>query len=102
MALRGVGWYSADSNNAVPIYRQYNPNAKAGAHNYTSDANENKQLGQIGWQLEGVGWYGLAVDVPTVNVAYEVEKLATDYRNLLLQQNTEMTMNSLLQKGNEL
>lgn len=101
--LEGVGWYSADaSQKSVPIYRQYNPNAKTGAHNYTSDANENQQLGKIGWQLEGIGWYGLEVDAPTQNVAYELEKLATDYRNSLLQQKGEMTMNTLLEKGNEL
>ncbi|WP_019893742.1 hypothetical protein [Allobaculum stercoricanis] len=101
--LEGVGWYSADaSQQSVPIYRQYNPNAKTGSHNYTSDANENKQLGQLGWKLEGIGWYGLAVDAPTQNVAYELEKLATDYRNSLLQQKGELTMDSLLEKGNEL
>ena len=44
----------------------------------------------------------MAVDAPTQNVAYELEKLATDYRNSLLQQKGELTMDSLLEKGNEL
>ena len=29
----GVGWYS-DASGSIPVYRQYNPNAKCGSHNY--------------------------------------------------------------------
>lgn len=99
----GVGWYSADaSNNSVSIYRQYNPNAQAGAHNYTSDANEDRQLGVVGWNREGVGWYGLKVNTPTPNIANEMEILANEYRSLLLNQSSSLSMDNLLQKGKEM
>ena len=54
----GIGWYSADSN-GQPLYRQYNPNALAGSHNYTTSKNENDSLVRLGWRAEGIGWYGL-------------------------------------------
>ena len=54
----GVGWYSDDAK-GVALYRQYNPNAKAGSHNYTTDKAENDFLVGIGWVEEGIGWYGV-------------------------------------------
>lgn len=57
----GIGWYSDDAKGA-PLYRLYNPNAKgeaeAGAHHYTKDAAERDYLVSIGWNSEGIGWYG--------------------------------------------
>ncbi len=38
--------------------RQYNPNAKAGSHNYTTSKKENDYLIAHGWREEGIGWYG--------------------------------------------
>ena len=52
------GWYS-DDQQRVPLYRQYNPNAAAGSHNYTTSIEEHWQLVGIGWQDEGISWYGL-------------------------------------------
>lgn len=52
----GVSFNSA-TKPAQPVYRLYNPNAKAGAHHYTKDANEKNQLAKQGWKEEGVSWY---------------------------------------------
>ena len=58
----GIGWYSDDSD-GTPLYRLYNPNAtgqyEAGAHHYTKDVNERNSLVAVGWNDEGIGWYGL-------------------------------------------
>jgi hypothetical protein len=54
----GIGWYS-DDNEEVPLYRQYNPNAVSGSHNYTTNKKENDALVKIGWIAEGIGWYGI-------------------------------------------
>lgn len=53
----GIGWHSGGS---VPLFRQYNPNAKTGTHNYTTNEQENNYLVRIGWNAEGIGWYALA------------------------------------------
>ncbi len=69
----GIGWYSAKpysstpatsaasrqvTNYSIPVYREYNPNAKAaGAHNYTISENENDVLVSLGWLDEGIGWW---------------------------------------------
>lgn len=50
----GIGWYSGGS---IPVYRQYNPNAKSGSHNYTTNKSENDSLVRAGWRAEGVAWY---------------------------------------------
>lgn len=56
----GIGWYSATTADAVPIYRQYNPRAFAGSHNYTANKSESDYLvAHIGWKYEGISWYGL-------------------------------------------
>ncbi|MEY8308449.1 hypothetical protein AAK899_02860 [Erysipelotrichaceae bacterium 51-3] len=41
----------------VPLYRQYNPNAVAGAHNYTTNKAENDYLASIGWNTEDIAWH---------------------------------------------
>lgn len=51
----GVSWYSGGSK---PLYRLYNPNAKAGAHHYTLLQSERNNLINKGWRNEGIGWYG--------------------------------------------
>ena len=57
----GIGWYSADEDDA-PVYRLYNPNAagvyEAGAHFYTMNEEEKDHLDEVGWNYEGIGWYG--------------------------------------------
>ncbi|HJI99788.1 MAG TPA: hypothetical protein OIM11_01305 [Coriobacteriaceae bacterium] len=52
------GWYS-DPNEAVPLYRAYNPNAYANNHHYTLDWGEFQTLLSLGWVDEGVGWHGV-------------------------------------------
>ena len=56
----GIGWYSADAEGGVPLYRQYNPNARTGTHNYTTSAYERDSLIKAGWRDEGIGWYALS------------------------------------------
>lgn len=61
-SYEGIGWYSDDAKSA-PLYRLYNPNAtgaqEAGAHHYTSNISERDMLVGIGWNDEGIGWYGV-------------------------------------------
>ena len=57
----GVGWYS-DSGEAVPIYREYNPNEPSCNHNYTADADEHANLVSLGWVDEGIAWYALEAE----------------------------------------
>lgn len=54
----GGGWYSGDIPKTA-LYRQYNPNAFANNHNYTTSLGENDWLVSIGWRPEGIGWYGV-------------------------------------------
>ena len=53
-----IAWYSAPSDDAFPIYRQYNPNEFANNHNYTGDVNERDNLISLGWIDEDIAWYG--------------------------------------------
>ena len=57
----GVGWYSANEKDvtALPVYRQYNPNAATGTHNYTLSKDENDMLVDAGWNAEGIAWYAV-------------------------------------------
>ncbi len=57
----GVGWksFEGDEVNAVPVYRQYNPNQYLCNHNYSVSESESKHLIGIGWLDEHVGWYGI-------------------------------------------
>ncbi|MDT2753696.1 glycoside hydrolase family 73 protein [Enterococcus pseudoavium] len=50
-----ISWYSGGSQ---PLYRLYNPNAKAGSHHYTLLQSERNNLIKQGWRNEGIGWYG--------------------------------------------
>lgn len=67
----GVGWYSVDgameedeqAEEPIPVYRQYNPNAIAGAHNFTTSKEENDQVVRAGWNEEGIAWYALGEGV---------------------------------------
>ena len=52
-----IEFYAADST-GVPVYRAYNPNAKANNHNYTTNPAEQQMLLKNGWKNEGVSWYG--------------------------------------------
>ena len=52
------GWFS-DPDQAVPLYRAYNPNAYSNNHHYTADPGEFQRLIYLGWVDEGVGWYGV-------------------------------------------
>ena len=60
----GISFYAYDpaaftlaEKALTPVYRLYNPNAKAGAHHYTENVDERDHLVQAGWQAEGVAWY---------------------------------------------
>lgn len=46
---------SKNSTNAVPVYREYNPND--GTHNWTLDTKEHQALVKLGWRDEGIAWY---------------------------------------------
>lgn len=39
-----------------PVYRLYNPNAKAGAHHFTLLKSERDHLIKVGWKDEGIGF----------------------------------------------
>ncbi len=58
----GICWYS-DEKQGTPLYRLYNPNATgqyaAGAHHYTKNEGEKDILVGLGWEYEGIGWYGM-------------------------------------------
>ena len=43
----------------MPLYRQYNPFAQTGTHNYTAAKAENDHLVSLGWREEGNAWYGI-------------------------------------------
>ena len=52
----GIGWFSGGD---IPLYRQYNPNAKTGSHNFTTSINEKDSLIKVGWRDEGISWYSI-------------------------------------------
>lgn len=65
-SYEGISWYSCPGAQAVPLYRQFNPNVdssasagSSGSHNYTLSMDENNALVSAGWQAEDVAWYGL-------------------------------------------
>lgn len=45
---------AADTSNAQPMYRLYNPNSSE--HFYTASTYERDSLVKIGWQDERLGW----------------------------------------------
>ena len=55
----GIGWYS-DDELTVPLFREYNPHARANNHNYTANAKEHEALLELGWLDEGIGWYAVS------------------------------------------
>lgn len=64
-SYEGVGWYSDDARR-MPLYRQFNPGVdpsasrnNSGSHHYTTSAAERDELISVGWQEEGIGWYGI-------------------------------------------
>lgn len=59
----GIGWYS-ESSQGTKLYRAYNPNAKAGSHNYTPNSSEQMMLIKAGWKDEGIAWYGMKTAKP--------------------------------------
>ena len=64
--LESLGWrheersdfivIDADDEDAVPVYRMYNPN-DGGMHFYTEDPIEAKNLVEHGWDYEGISHY---------------------------------------------
>lgn len=62
--LDDVTFYSADKNDedAVPVYRLYNPYEEAYTHLYTTDENEVAVLTGLGWEYEGIAFYGVSAD----------------------------------------
>ncbi len=81
-ALVQLGWkdegtsFYSDDQERVPLYRQFNPNVdpnaatnNAGSHNYTTSQDEHSRLVSIGWNDEGIGWYGVSgAEAPVVPV----------------------------------
>ena len=60
----GIAWYS-DEAETVPIYRLFNKHLKsAGAHHFTTDANEYDVLAQRQWNQEDVAFYAAEKGVP--------------------------------------
>ena len=55
----GAAWYS-DERKGAPLYREYNPNAYANNHNYTTSQYEFDHNISLGWQDEGIAWYAAA------------------------------------------
>lgn len=53
------GFYDSQYYNFIPVYRQYNPHAKTGAHNFTTSTSERNHLVKLGWRDEGVAWYAV-------------------------------------------
>lgn len=61
LVLTGTLLYSANLSKVeaadyIPVYRLYNPNT--GEHFYTVNEVEYEKLQKIGWNDEGIGWYG--------------------------------------------
>ena len=58
----GIGWYSANpkDSSSIPLLREYNPNAFANNHNYTTSKPEHNWLIGLGWLDEGMAWYALS------------------------------------------
>lgn len=56
-AFKSVDLGSKEKPIGIPVYRAYNPNAKAGAHNFTINFNEQKHLIQVGWRDEKIAFY---------------------------------------------
>lgn len=55
----GTAWYSSTADDAVPLFRLFNPYATVGTHHYTTSSDERDWLDSIGWNSEGTAWYGV-------------------------------------------
>lgn len=60
-ALVSQGWYNQgvcwnSDSSQVPVYRLWGPES---GHFFTADENERDDLLQQGFNLEGIGWYGI-------------------------------------------
>ncbi|GFH41000.1 hypothetical protein [Pseudolactococcus insecticola] len=77
----GIGWYSseysADAKQSA-VYRAYNPNAKAGSHNYTLNPAEQASLVKAGWKNENVAWYAVLPNSTTQRWNIVVTKILKD------------------------
>ena len=83
----GVGWYSSDTNRNYPLYREYNPHAKAGAHNYTLNRNEHQNLVRAGWRSEGIAWYGIGPAQAAPNPDAQAENIMRSIANTCRKRN---------------
>ncbi len=54
----GVAFNSA-TDDCVPQYRLWNPNAVRGAWHFTGSERERDFLMGLGWQYQGIGWYSM-------------------------------------------
>ncbi len=54
----GVAFNSA-TEDCVPQYRLWNPNAVRGAWHFTGSERERDYLISLGWQYQGIGWYSM-------------------------------------------
>lgn len=59
---------SAEDDDAVPVYRLYNPN-DGGMHFYTDSATEATSLRNSGWSYEGISYYVYTKSTATKGVA---------------------------------
>lgn len=55
--ISSVGWHFVESGDGSPLYCEYNPGARTGAHNYTLNKAKNQHLRRIGWTQEDTAWY---------------------------------------------
>lgn len=63
--LKLAGWkdegsvfYSFNqSEQTIPVYRLYNPNANTGSHHFTENKKEANELEKAGWKFEGIAYY---------------------------------------------
>lgn len=57
--ISSVGWYFVESGDGRPLYRECNPGARTGAHNYILNKAKNQHLRSIGWTQEDTAWYAI-------------------------------------------
>lgn len=85
----GVGWLSYEGDGIADVdrtrvYRQYNPYAVTGAHNFTTSYPEVRALTSQKWEDEGVAWYGVSSWTPIMGESLlSADELAAYYRHLV-------------------
>lgn len=57
--ISSVGWHFVESGDGSPLYCEYNPGARTGAHNYILNKAKNQHLRSIGWTQEDTAWYAI-------------------------------------------